>query len=251
MSGIANRQPLWVDKDASPHQHCRGHNHDHDRRHHRKKERAARDVPQQGEPCARLHQIHRRYCFKSKPRMHGTPFPLWLGRIRWQSKWTWTPRSRNWHLFRLLPALRLHWRGRMSKIISPCSSLRRRRLRELRRLDAVHDDNVAAPDHFPRTDRGDLIPGSPPITHGAALWMHPRSTGIWPVDWLCEQLGVSHGGFYAWLTRPRSARSRNDEEVGAKVRASFLASDQTYGARRVWKTCRPKVCFGDRIASSD
>jgi putative transposase len=45
---------------------------------------------------------------------------------------------------------------------------------------------------------------------------------------------VSRGGFYAWLTRPRSRRSRNDEELGAKVRASFLASDRTYGARRVW-----------------
>ncbi len=42
------------------------------------------------------------------------------------------------------------------------------------------------------------------------------------------------GGFYAWLTRPRSQRSRRDEGVGGKVRASFLASDRTYGARRVW-----------------
>jgi len=41
---------------------------------------------------------------------------------------------------------------------------------------------------------------------------------------LCGALGVSRGGFYAWLTRPRSQRSRNDEELGAKVRASFLAA---------------------------
>jgi putative transposase len=27
---------------------------------------------------------------------------------------------------------------------------------------------------------------------------------IWPTGWLCEALGVSRGGFYAWLTRPRS-----------------------------------------------
>jgi putative transposase len=57
---------------------------------------------------------------------------------------------------------------------------------------------------------------------------------IWPAEWLCGALGVSRGGFYAWLTRPRSQRSRSDEELGAKVRASFLASDRTYGARRVW-----------------
>jgi hypothetical protein len=54
-----------------------------------------------------------------------------------------------------------------------------------------------------------------------------------PAEWLCGALGVSRGGFYAWLTRPRSQRSRSDEELGAKVRASFLASDRTYGARRV------------------
>jgi len=51
---------------------------------------------------------------------------------------------------------------------------------------------------------------------------------------LCGALGVSRGGFYAWLTRPRSRRSQNNEELSAKVRASFLASDRTYGARRVW-----------------
>ena len=62
-----------------------------------------------------------------------------------------------------------------------------------------------------------------------------KHRGIWPADWLCGALGVSRGGFYAWLTRPRSRRSQNDEELGAKVRASFLASDRTYGARRVWK----------------
>ena len=61
-----------------------------------------------------------------------------------------------------------------------------------------------------------------------------KHRGIWPADWLCGALGVSRGGFYAWLTRPRSQRSRSDEELGAKVRASFLASDRTYGARRVW-----------------
>ncbi len=61
-----------------------------------------------------------------------------------------------------------------------------------------------------------------------------KHRGIWPVEWLCGALGVSRGGFYAWLTRPRSRRSHSDEELGAKVRASFIASDRNYGARRVW-----------------
>jgi putative transposase len=62
-----------------------------------------------------------------------------------------------------------------------------------------------------------------------------KHRGIWPANWMCEALGVSRGGFYAWLTRPRSARSRSDEELGAKIRTSFLASHRTYGARRVWR----------------
>jgi len=61
-----------------------------------------------------------------------------------------------------------------------------------------------------------------------------KHRAIWPVAWLCGALSVSCGGFYAWLTRPRSQRSHSDEELTVKVRASFLASDRTYGARRVW-----------------
>jgi putative transposase len=51
---------------------------------------------------------------------------------------------------------------------------------------------------------------------------------------LCETLGVSRSGFYAWLNRRRSQRSLTDERLGAMVYQSFLASDRTYGSRRVW-----------------
>ena len=62
-----------------------------------------------------------------------------------------------------------------------------------------------------------------------------KHRGIWPVAWMCDALGVSRSGFFAWLSRPPSARSRSDEVVGATVRRSFLMSDRTYGARRVWR----------------
>ena len=62
-----------------------------------------------------------------------------------------------------------------------------------------------------------------------------KHRGIWPVRWMCEALGVSRSGFHAWLTRPPSKRAGADEETGARVRASFIASDRTYGARRVWR----------------
>ena len=61
-----------------------------------------------------------------------------------------------------------------------------------------------------------------------------KHRGIWPAAWLCGALGVSRGGFHAWLTRPPSRRERSDEALAPKVRASFLTSDRTYGARRVW-----------------
>jgi putative transposase len=58
---------------------------------------------------------------------------------------------------------------------------------------------------------------------------------IWPLSWLCSALGVSRSGFHAWLARRPSQRARADEEIAAKARASFVASDRTYGARRVWR----------------
>jgi putative transposase len=61
-----------------------------------------------------------------------------------------------------------------------------------------------------------------------------KHRGIWPTARICEALGVSRSGFYAWLTRGPSARSRRDEVLGAKIRSSFQDSDRTYGARRVW-----------------
>jgi putative transposase len=62
-----------------------------------------------------------------------------------------------------------------------------------------------------------------------------KRRGVWPVAWMCDALGVSRSGFFAWLNRPPSERSRSDEIVGAAVRRSFLVSDRTYGAGRVWR----------------
>ena len=61
-----------------------------------------------------------------------------------------------------------------------------------------------------------------------------KHRGIWPTNWICGALGVSRGGFYAWLKRPPSEHSRTDEVLSTKIRSSFIGSDRTYGARRVW-----------------
>ena len=62
-----------------------------------------------------------------------------------------------------------------------------------------------------------------------------KHRNIWPVAWLCNAMGVSRSGFHAWLDRSPSARFRSDEALGQRVKASFVASDRTYGARRVWR----------------
>jgi putative transposase len=62
-----------------------------------------------------------------------------------------------------------------------------------------------------------------------------KHRGIWPVRMMCETLEVSHSGFYAWLKRPPSQRERADVRLLSQVRASFTASDEAYGARRVWR----------------
>jgi hypothetical protein len=40
---------------------------------------------------------------------------------------------------------------------------------------------------------------------------------------MCGALGVSRGGFYAWLTRPRSKRSRDDEGLACATSFSTRA----------------------------
>lgn len=61
-----------------------------------------------------------------------------------------------------------------------------------------------------------------------------KHRGIWPVALTCDTLGVSRSGFYAWLIRPPSQRQRSNEKLGTAIHESFLRSDRTYGARRVW-----------------
>jgi putative transposase len=62
-----------------------------------------------------------------------------------------------------------------------------------------------------------------------------KHRSIWPVAWLCEALDVSRSGFHAWLNRSPSRRSRENEALLDVIRRSFLGSDRTYGARRVWR----------------
>ena len=73
---------------------------------------------------------------------------------------------------------------------------------------------------------------------------------IWPVEVMCEALGVSRSGFYAWRMRPVSIRAGIDAQILITVRSSFLLSDRTYGARRMIDEVRDAghVCGRERVS---
>jgi len=65
-----------------------------------------------------------------------------------------------------------------------------------------------------------------------------KHRGVWQTRQMCEALGVSRGGFYEWMQRPPSARSRRNETLVVQIRSSFEQSDRTYGSPRVWRDLR-------------
>jgi putative transposase len=67
----------------------------------------------------------------------------------------------------------------------------------------------------------------------------------YPVTKMCELLGVSRTGFYAWAARPRSGRSRRDSELAALIRTVHERSQATYGAPRVHAELH--AAYGQRV----
>lgn len=54
-----------------------------------------------------------------------------------------------------------------------------------------------------------------------------------PIETACTVLGVSVSGYYAWKSRPASARQTNDLVLLAHIRAAFSTSNETYGSPRM------------------
>jgi len=55
----------------------------------------------------------------------------------------------------------------------------------------------------------------------------------YPVEFMCERLGVSKSGYYDWRRRPESATAQRREELKLLITKAFDLSDSTYGYRRV------------------
>ena len=56
---------------------------------------------------------------------------------------------------------------------------------------------------------------------------------VWPVTAQCRVLNVSKAGYYAWRTRPESARARDDRRIGVLVGEAHERSRRIYGSPRV------------------
>ena len=55
----------------------------------------------------------------------------------------------------------------------------------------------------------------------------------YPIQVMCEVLGVSRSGYYDWVSRPESARAAADRALAAEIRASHQASRGRYGSPRI------------------
>lgn len=55
---------------------------------------------------------------------------------------------------------------------------------------------------------------------------------------MCRLYGVTRAGYYAWRSRERSERERQDERLAAEIRAVHAESRGTYGSPRVHQVLR-------------
>ena len=60
----------------------------------------------------------------------------------------------------------------------------------------------------------------------------------YPVTFLCEVLGVSASGYYAWRSRPESERAAANHRLTVEIRRVFRDSGGRYGSPRVHAVLR-------------
>lgn len=61
---------------------------------------------------------------------------------------------------------------------------------------------------------------------------------IFPIKKMCLTLNVSRGGYYAWVDRPQSQRSLDNEKILNRIKQIHSESNQVYGSPRITDTLR-------------
>ena len=56
---------------------------------------------------------------------------------------------------------------------------------------------------------------------------------VWPVRVMCETLGVTTQGFYAWLSRPKSDQEQRRDALLVEIRAVHVEMKERYGSPRI------------------
>ena len=71
-----------------------------------------------------------------------------------------------------------------------------------------------------------------------------------PIRLMCRPLAVSVAGYYAWRSRPESARSVNTRTLLSAIRVIHLESRETYGSPSIWDALiKQGHCVGEhRVA---
>ena len=67
---------------------------------------------------------------------------------------------------------------------------------------------------------------------------------------MCKVVQISRSGYYAWLKRPKSNRSLQDEHLVKQIESIHWQSRQTYGSPRVHDELlnRGVICGKNRVA---
>ena len=60
----------------------------------------------------------------------------------------------------------------------------------------------------------------------------------YPIRLMCRALAVSAAGYYAWRSRPESARSVSARTVLSAIRVIHRESRETYGSPSIWDALR-------------
>ena len=70
------------------------------------------------------------------------------------------------------------------------------------------------------------------------------------VEKMCNVLGVSRSGYYAWIGRPVSRRDLDDEKLLFQIRQIHKESNGTYGILRITKELKKRDvhCGKNRVA---